>query len=79
MQWDEHQASRPPAAGAVVLGLIPFVAICFSVSFWDRADKMVGGLPFNLFWLVSWILLSTLCMWGAYRIEVARSKKSDAP
>jgi len=31
---------------------------------------MVLGMPFNLFWLVSWILLTPLCMWGAYKLEV---------
>jgi membrane protein required for beta-lactamase induction len=33
---------------------------------------MVLGLPFNLFWLLLWIVLTTVCMWGAYRIELSR-------
>lgn len=52
--------------------------MCFSVPFWDRVDPMVFGLPFNLFWLVSWILLTPLCMWGAYRIEAPKNPKSPA-
>ena len=44
--------------------------MCFSVSLWDRVYPMVLGLPFNLFWLVLWILLTPLCMWGAYAFEV---------
>ena len=35
---------------------------------------MVLGLPFNLFWLVLWLVLTPLCMWGAYRLET-RDKK----
>jgi hypothetical protein len=35
---------------------------------------MLFGLPFNLFWLISWIVLSTFCMWAAYRLEAARNK-----
>jgi hypothetical protein len=31
---------------------------------------MPFGIPFNLFWLISWILLTPLCMWGAYKVEV---------
>lgn len=46
---------------------------CFTVPLWDRVDPMVFGLPFNLFWLVSWILLTPLFMWGAYRIEASRN------
>jgi hypothetical protein len=33
---------------------------------------MVFGLPFNLFWLISWLLLTPLCMWGAYHLETRR-------
>jgi len=59
---------------ALLLALIPFLAICFSVALWDRIDPMILGLPFNLAWLLGWIVLSTLCMWIAYRIE---SKRDD--
>jgi uncharacterized protein DUF3311 len=68
---------RKPSLGAVLLGLIPFIAMCFSVSLWDRVEPMIFGLPFNLFWLVAWIVLSSLCMWAAYRVEVARERKDS--
>jgi hypothetical protein len=58
-----------------VLGLIPFVAMCFSVSLWDRVDPVIFGLPFNLFWLMCWIALSALCLRAAYRSEIARADK----
>ena len=48
--------------------------MCFSVSAWDRIHPMFLGLPFNLFWLVLWIVLTPLCMWGAYRVEMPRSR-----
>jgi hypothetical protein len=65
---------KKPSVGALLLGLIPFIAMCFSVSFWDRIDPIILGLPFNLFWLIAWIVFSTLCMWAAYRVEVANNK-----
>ena len=43
---------RKASIGAILLGLIPFLAMCFSVSLWDRVYPMVLGMPFNLFWLV---------------------------
>ena len=64
---------KPPSLGAILIGLVPFVAVCFSVSLWDRVYPMVLGLPFNLFWLILWILLTPLCMWCAYRLEVHRA------
>jgi hypothetical protein len=60
---------RKPSVGAILLALIPFVAICFTVSLWDRIDPRVLGLPFNFFWLITWLLLTPLCMWGVYRLE----------
>jgi len=78
-----HQAilSQPvpvkkPSLLAVLLGLIPFVAMCFSVTLWDRVDPMILGIPFNLAWLLCWIVLTTLCLWAAYRVESARDKKN---
>jgi Protein of unknown function (DUF3311) len=63
---------KKPSWGAILIALIPFTGACFSVSLWDRVHPMVLGLPFNLFWLISWIWLTPLFMWGAYRLEVPR-------
>ena len=67
---------KRPSLAAILLGLIPFLAICFSVSLWDRVYPMVLGLPFNLFWLILWLLLTPLCMWKAYRLEEPRANDS---
>ncbi|MDE3109922.1 MAG: DUF3311 domain-containing protein [Acidobacteriota bacterium] len=61
-----------PALSSILLGLIPFVAGCFTVTLWDRIHPMVLGLPFNFFWTISWMVLTPLCLWGAYRIEIRR-------
>jgi hypothetical protein len=63
---------KKPSPGALLLALIPFTAMCFSVPLWDRVYPMVLGLPFNLFWLIAWIVLTSLCMWAAYRLETHR-------
>ena len=61
-----------PSFFALFLGFIPFVGMCFSVPLWDRVHPMLLGLPFNLFWLIAWIVLTSLCLWAAYRVESAR-------
>ena len=68
---------KRPSAGALLLGLVPFAAMCFSVSLWDRIDPMLFGMPFNLFWLICWIVLSTACLWAAYHVETARDKRDS--
>jgi len=61
-----------PTTAALLLACIPFLAVCFSVPLWDRIDPMVLGLPFNLFWLMCWIPLTSACLWGAYRLHASR-------
>ena len=68
-----------PATGAILFALIPFVAICFSVTLWDRIYPMVLGLPFNFFWLIAWFVLTPLCMWCAYRLEATRASDAHRP
>ncbi len=66
---------RPPSVRALLLGAIPFAAMCFSVSLWDRVEPRILGLPFNLAWLVGWIVLTSVCLAIAYRVETAGEKK----
>jgi len=68
---------KPPSRAALLLGLVPFAAMCFSVFAWDRVDPVILGLPFNLFWLLAWTALTPLCMLGAYRLETRR-KSADS-
>ena len=60
---------KTPSTAAVVMALIPFAAMCFSVSLWDRVQPLLLGVPFNLCWLIAWIVLTPLCVAAAYRIE----------
>ena len=66
---------KRPSLGAILVALVPFIAMCFSVPLWDRVRPMLFGIPFNLFWLILWIVLTPLCMLAAYHIEAARTKK----
>lgn len=50
--------------------------MCFSVPLWDRVYPMIFGIPFNLFWLLVWILLTPACLRGAYVIESRRDRSA---
>ena len=71
----ERVGVKKPATGALLLALIPYIGICFSVSLWDRVYPLLFGLPFNLFWLICWIPLTSLCLWGAYQIQNRSGKQ----
>ncbi len=64
---------KRPSLGSILFGLVPFVAMCFSVPLWNRIYPIVFGLPFNFFWLILWMFLTPLFMWGAYRLERDRT------
>jgi membrane protein required for beta-lactamase induction len=69
---------RRPSLGTIFLALVPFFAMCFSVSAWDRIYPMVFGLPFNIFWLLSGIVLTSICIGAMYRLEASRTSKYSA-
>jgi len=71
--------AKLPSLSAICWAAIPFIAMCFTVPIWDRVYPLVCGLPFNMFWLVSWILLTPIFMWQAYKIESAREKEGQKP
>ena len=60
---------KKPSLLSLLLGLIPFVAMCFSVALWDRVEPMILGVPFNLAWLIGWTALTSLCLWAAYWVD----------
>ena len=66
---------KKPSRAALLLGLVPFIAMCFSVTLWDRVYPMILGIPFNLAWLLCWIVFSVLCMSIAYRLESKRDRE----
>lgn len=77
---DPDVPRRRPSPAALALALIPFATLCFSVPLWDRIEPRVLGLPFNLFWLGSWEVLTVACLALAYRRgKAGRGKRTARP
>jgi fatty acid desaturase len=74
----EGRMSRTGAL-SLLLAFVPFLAMCFSVPLWDRVYPLVFGLPFNLFWLIAWIPLTSLCLWGVYRLRQRSANDGRRP
>lgn len=51
------------------IGAVPFVMLVFSLPFANRIEPIVLGLPFILFWIMLWIVLTPALLFLAYRIE----------
>lgn len=65
---------KRPSPAALLLAALPFVGMCFTVAWWDRVRPMVLGLPFNLFWLMAWVGLTSVCLRIVYRVETRRKR-----
>jgi hypothetical protein len=56
---------RHPVA-ALVLALIPVVALVAGLPFVNRLQPVVLGLPFLLFWILGWVLVTPIFLTVAY-------------
>ncbi|HET7674299.1 MAG TPA: DUF3311 domain-containing protein [Gammaproteobacteria bacterium] len=52
-----------------LLALIPFIALVGGAFFANRVEPYVLGLPFFMFWIVLWVVLSSLVMAIVYRLD----------
>jgi hypothetical protein len=54
----------------IIIGFcIPVIAILVLFPLYNRAEPFVLGFPFVYFWLFIWLLLTSLCLFVAYRID----------
>lgn len=54
---------------ALVPAVVPIVALTLGVVFVNRLDPTIFGLPFLLFWVVAWVLLTPAFLWLVGRME----------
>ena len=52
-----------------VLAAVPFVGILAGIFFANRAEPFVLGLPFALFWITLWVVLTAVIMGVVYRLD----------
>ena len=52
-----------------LLAAIPIAALTFAVPLVNRIEPRVFGLPFVLFWIVAWLLLTPAFLWTVGRVE----------
>jgi len=54
---------------ALILGAIPFVTLVFALPLVNRVHPVVLGLPFLLFWILTWVILTPFILFLAYVLE----------
>ena len=51
------------------LSALPFIGILVGIFFANRVEPYVLGLPFALFWVTLWVILTALIMAVVYRLD----------
>lgn len=72
-------ARRWPAAsvGRFILAALPWVGMLVLAPAANRVEPYVLGLPFLLFWIVMWVVLTAVCMSIIYLTD-PRNRTQDA-
>jgi hypothetical protein len=51
------------------LSALPFIGVLVGIFFANRVEPFVLGLPFALFWVTSWVVLTAIIMAIVYRLD----------
>ncbi len=62
---------------ALILGAIPFITMVFALPLVNRIEPIILGLPFLLFWLLAWVVMTPLILFGAYLAEKKYNKPEE--
>jgi hypothetical protein len=54
-----------------VLAVLPFLGILGGIFFANRVEPFVLGLPFILFWILTWVILTSVIMATIYFLDPA--------
>ena len=52
-----------------LLAALPFIGLLGGIPFVNRVTPFVLGLPFILFWIVLWVVITSLIMWVIYATD----------
>ncbi|HEX6535610.1 MAG TPA: DUF3311 domain-containing protein [Gemmatimonadaceae bacterium] len=59
------------------LAAVPAIGMLGGVPFANRVEPIVLGLPFLLFWIVLWVLLTSVVMGVVYALDRRSARSLD--
>lgn len=62
---------------ALLLGAVPFITLVLALPFVNRLEPVILGLPFLLFWILLWVVLTPVILFLAYLAERKRRRSGD--
>jgi hypothetical protein len=59
-----------------ILSLIPFIGILGFLPFVNRIEPYVLGIPFIMFWMAMWVVLTSVILGIMYKLD-PRNREGD--
>ena len=61
---------------AFIIGvIIPVAAVLALMPWYNRIEPLILGFPFGYFWIFLWIILTSVCLFFAYKLDPANGPK----
>ena len=61
----------------IILSLVPFIGILGFLPLVNRVEPFVIGMPFNMFWMVMWTILSSVILGIMYKVDPRNQKGEE--
>ena len=61
------------------LTLVPLIGIFVGVIFANRVTPIVLGMPFLFFYVVLWVVLTSVCMAVVYKFDPTNQEGGEPP
>ncbi|MEH7348701.1 DUF3311 domain-containing protein [Gottfriedia acidiceleris] len=52
-----------------LLLIFPFIGMCVLLPLANRVEPFILGVPFLLFWIVLWMILSSVILFIVYKLD----------
>jgi hypothetical protein len=62
---------------ALLLAAVPFITLVFALPLVNRLEPVILGLPFLLFWILTWVVLTPPILFVAYLFEKKLNKVEE--
>jgi hypothetical protein len=59
------------------LAVLPFIGMLGMIPWANRTDPYILGMPFLLFWIVLWVVLTSVCMTLVYISDPANKAEAE--
>lgn len=63
----------------IVGALVPIIAVLILMPLYNRIEPLIFGFPFGYFWIFLWIVLTSLCLFIAYKLDPANGDDPENP